>query len=297
MYIPVQKRPAGKRLSQKQQSRRSRIGIWLACIVIVVGAAWGIWHAKSEPDTAAARGQSLQHDLQTLWEWSDSQLAGGAESGNWSLRWEATGERGLANQLVELLFTDEEGKQLDKLVQNQGRTVSGFSLAYGGQLSVSLLEGDERQEKVLLLFTTKPGGDGAAGPQSANAATSSAPKEERLGKADLQRAEAGLSQMLKREGAALSASMKVQGQAARDNAVDELIKQANGKQIDSYEEGGTVSATLYSGQIRSLVDLGRGQLANVQIAAHKQTGNGNTALTIGIPIITGDYSLPQADQR
>ena len=54
---------------------------------------------------------------------------------------------------------------------------------------------------------------------------------------------------------------------------------------------------LFSGKLRSSVDTGGGKMANLQIALHKETNSEQTALTIGIPVITGDYSAAAAESR
>ncbi len=296
MYIPVQQSKGRKRLTTKQQMRRSKAGIWLACIVLLIGAAWGVWQARSNSGHASAADQSLRHDLPLLWEWSQGQLEGGAAAGSWSIRWDAAGDLGLADRLAELFFTDEEGRQLDKLVQNEGRTVSGYSAAYGGEVWVSLTEADEQSEKTLILLT--PGKSGAvSGRQAGDSGQepNQTAGQSKLEKADLLRAVAAVSAALSREKAEFTASMKVQGEAAFSDPVKELIKQASAKRIDAYEDAGTVSATLHSARLAASVRMDGGQSANLQVAARSLEDSGRSALTIGIPLITGEYSPPQTE--
>lgn len=270
MYIPKDNRPAAGRLTKRQRKQRTKAGIWLAVAVIVIGAAWGIWKANSASEELPASEERLRHDLQVLWEWSDEQLKTGSENGAWAIRWNAAGGAGTMDKLAEALFTGEDGKSLDKVVQNEGKTIAAQSGQLGGRISISLLETDGSFEQLLLTFDAA--GNGA------------------LTQNGLLEAAAAISEKLEESGTEFTSSLKVQGLAGKKKPVEELMKRANAKPIDRYEEDGTVSATLFSGKLRSSVDTGGGKMANLQIALHKETNSEHTSLTIGIPVITGDYS-------
>ncbi|MCA0757805.1 YwmB family TATA-box binding protein [Paenibacillus sp. N4] len=277
MYIPSNKRPAARRLTKRQKEQRTKAGIWLAVFVIVIGAAWGIWEANNAAEELPASEARLRHDLQVLWEWSDEQLKTGSENGAWAIRWNATGGAGTMDKLSAKLFTGEDGESLDKVVQNEGKTIAAQSGQLGGRISVSLLETDGSLEQLMLTFDSAGGGA--------------------LNRNGLLKAAAAISEELTDAGADFTSSLKVQGLAAKKKPVEELMKRANAKPVDRYEEDGTVSATLFSGKLRSSVDTGGGKMANLQIALHKETNSEQTALTIGIPVITGDYSAAAAESR
>ncbi|MNZ84570.1 hypothetical protein D3C78_1033320 [compost metagenome] len=88
-----------------------------------------------------------------------------------------------------------------------------------------------------------------------------------------------------------TSSMQVNGYSLNEQAIREISKQAKASQVDRYEDGGTVSETLYTEQLRSSIQVGGGSAANLQIALHRETETERFQLTIGIPVISGDYSL------
>ncbi|CAM4380814.1 YwmB family TATA-box binding protein [Paenibacillus alkaliterrae] len=276
MYVPKEHLPVKKRLTAQQRSKRTKAGVWLAFIVLAIGAAWGVWEAERAPRDATTAEQMLQHDLQALWTWSDDQLKNGSMGADWTVRWNATGKSGTMMELASKLLTDEKGKSVDKLLQNEGRTVTGTVPAYGGRISISIVEEGEDREQLMLLLETV--------------------HAQPLEKKNLLEATASISEELVSSGASFTSSMKVQGPSISGQAVQELRKLANAQSIDRYEDGGTVSETFYSGMLRSTIDTGSGNLANLQIALHKVTNSDYADLTIGIPVITGDYSSAAANQ-
>lgn len=276
MYIPKETRPFIRRKSAIQRSKRSRFGIVLALLVLVLGAAWALWKADTEQAEATIAEQQLSHDLQTLWTWSDAQLTGGSAGAAWTVRWDLTVNTGTMQELVLKFFSDEKGNASPKIVQNDGKTVTGVMPAYGGRLSVSLMETASDNEQLMLLLETN--------------------QTLLQDKNKLLQATASISEELARVAPTFTSSMKVQGYTENRQAIQDLMKQANAKTIDRFVDGGTISETLYTGMLRATIVAGNGKSANLQIGLHKETNSDKTALTIGIPVITGDYSLNTADK-
>jgi hypothetical protein len=276
MYIPKETRSVINRKIARQRSKRSRFGIMLALLVLLSGAAWALWQADRKQPEATIAEQLLTHDLQTLWSWSDAQLTSGSAGAVWTIRWDLTANTGTMQGLVQKLFFDEKGNAAPKNVQNEGKTVTGVVQAYGGRLSISLMETISDSEQLMLLLETNQ---------------TLLPDKNKL----LQAA-ASISGELARVAPAFTSSMKVQGYTANGQAIRDLMKQANAKSVDRFVEGGTISETLYTGMLRSSIIAGSGKSANLQIALHKETNSDKTALTIGIPVITGDYSVNTADK-
>lgn len=276
MYIPKETRPVINRKSAMQRSKRSRFGIVLALLVLVLGAAWALLQADREQAEATIAEQLLTHDLQTLWTWSDAQLTGGSAGAVWTVRWDLTANTGTMQELVLKFFSDEKGNAAPKIVQNEGKTVTGLVQAYGGRLSISLMETAIDSEQLMVLLETN--------------------QTLLLDKNKLLQAAASISEELARAAPTFTSSMKVQGYTANGQAIQDLMKQANAKSIDRFVDGGTISETLYSGMLRSTIVIGSGKSANLQIGLHKETNSDKTALTIGIPVITGDYSVNTAEK-
>lgn len=271
MYIPKKTTPVKHRLSKKQRAKQTKFGVILALLVILLSAVWAMWQADRTPRVATAAEQMLQHDLEALWEWSDDQLMSGSKGADWTIRWNVTGKSGMMEELVQRLFRDEQGKALNKLEQNEGKTVTGEIPAYGGRISISLAQAGDDSEQLMVLLETD--------------------KSELLNKSMLLQATASISDELTRISPAFTSSMKVQGYTDHNQTIQHLKKLTNAKSVDRYEEGGTISETFYTGMLRSTIAVSIGKSANFQIALHKQTNSDSTAITIGIPVITGDYSV------
>ncbi|CAM3277542.1 YwmB family TATA-box binding protein [Paenibacillus lupini] len=99
---------------------------------------------------------------------------------------------------------------------------------------------------------------------------------------------------LKESGLTYSGGMTVRGDTEYNNAAERLAHAASGKRIDRYKDNsGTVSEAYYSEKLFSAVEAGAGKKANLQIAAHRETESKQLSLIIGIPLITGDYTVSQ----
>lgn len=277
MYIPKDTKPARRRLSAKQRAKQTRIGVILAMLVILLSAGWALGqqsnHAK-EISTASAV-KRLQHDLQLLWGWSDEQLRSGSESADWTIRWNVTGKEGAMKELVKNMFTDEKGMVLAKLEQNEGKTVSGLIPAYGGQVSISLIQADDQKEQLMVLLET----------------SHSSP----LTKSMLLQASSAISEQLAQLSPSFTSSMKVQGFTEQKQVASRMSKLANASLVDRYEDGGTVSETFYTRMLNSAIAVENGKSANYQVAVHKNTETNKIALTIGIPLISGEYNVSTTD--
>nr|WP_243864423.1 YwmB family TATA-box binding protein [Paenibacillus castaneae] len=180
------------------------------------------------------------------------------------------------NALVKKLFIDEKGKDIEKIVQNDGKTVSGVDDAFGGRISISLIGNDYESEQLMLLLETNPA--------------------LLLDKIRLLQAAESISKEVVRISPDFTSSMKVQGYTENKLAAEQIKKQVNAKQIDRFEDGGIMSEMLFTGMLRSTIDVGGGKSANLQIAVHQERNSDQIALTIGVPIITGDYSAVARDE-
>ncbi|MDQ8738165.1 YwmB family TATA-box binding protein [Paenibacillus sp. LHD-38] len=271
MYIPNKTMPIRHRMSAKQRAKRTKAGILLALLVISVCAVWAMWQADRAPRETTTAEQQLQHDLQALWTWSDDELKGGSEVGDWAIRWNVTGKAGTMNGLVLQFFTEAEGKAIGKVVQNEGKTVSGMITKYGGSLSINLVQGDDQSEQLMILLDTT--------------------LSTLIEKNTLMDATADISAKLAQISPAFTSSMKVQGYTKQNQTLQHLKRLTDAKSVDRYEDAGTISETFYTRMLQMAIAVENGRSANLQAALHKETNSENTALTIGIPVITGEYSV------
>lgn len=277
MYNPKGMVPVKSQLSRQQRLRRSRNGIIVALLVLVLGAGWAMWKADKEPSRAVSAERSLIHDLQALWSWSESLLAKGAENAVWSIRWNTAVKAGSMNELATIFFTDKNGDAIERLVINEGKTITGVSV-YGGKISVSLVEAEatNAREQIMILYE-------AGSEQGANQNT-------------LLPAVSAIGNEILKFAPTFTSSIKVQGFTLNKYAIEEMVRLAQASVVDRFEDGGTISQMLYTHQLQSNIVAGGGRLANIQIGLHKQAQSENVALTIGIPIINGEYSSIENNQ-
>jgi len=275
MYIPKKMPPVSHRLSAKQRAKQTKAGVIAALIVILLSAAWAMWQADRAPRDAAPAEQMLQHDLQELWLWSDKLMKSGSKGAEWTIRWNVTGKDGAMKELVQKLFTDEQGKAINNLEQNEGKTVSGAIPAYSGRISINLVQTDGQREQLMVLLE-------ASGLQLLN-------------KNVLFKATADISEQIAFISPAFTSSLKVQGYTGHDQTINRMVKLTNARSVDRYEDGGTISETFFTRMLHSAIFVENGKSANFQIALHKETNSNNTELTIGIPVISGEYSVFKAE--
>jgi hypothetical protein len=270
MYIPKNTPPARHRMSAKQRAKQTKAGIMLAFLVILICAVWAMWQADREPKEATSAEQLLQHDLAALWLWSDDQMKSSSEGAQWSIRWNVTGKEGAMEELNKLFFSAEQGNASSMLVQNEGKTITGVIPSYGGQLSISLTQADSHGEQIMVLFETSP--------------------SEMTKKNRLLQVTADVSAQIARISPAFTSSMKVQGYTDNSQAIQRLVRLSDAKSVDHYEDKGTISDMFYTRMLKSAIMVENGKTANFQIALHKETNSDQTSLTIGVPVITGEYS-------
>lgn len=274
MYIPKETKHVRRRLSAKQRAKQTRLGVILALLVILLSAGWAMRQSDAASHTTGSSAKLLQHDLQSLWQWSDDQLRGGSEAANWTLRWNVTGRSGSMQELIHIFFVDDKGETIARVEKNEGKTVTGTVPTYGGLVSINLIQADDENEQLMVLLETNR----------------SLPLTKNL----LLQASSDISKKLALISPVFTSSMKVQGYTEQKQVTQRLVKLTNASLVDRYEDGGTISETYYTRMLRSAIAVENGKSANFQVAVHDEKNTKNTALTIGIPVITGEYSISTA---
>ncbi|MNR38216.1 hypothetical protein D3C85_1562980 [compost metagenome] len=61
------------------------------------------------------------------------------------------------------------------------------------------------------------------------------------------------------------------------------------EQLETYDEDGTFSATMFTGKLRHRAELDGRRNANLQVSEHDNTERDAVELTIGVPLISGDF--------
>lgn len=214
--------------------------------------------------------QSLRHDLAKLWSWSDKVYLDGAIRADWQVNWhiESTGADNV-DKLAAVLFQDSKGNSSDKTVTNDGNSIQGSVNRLGGQLSIHVMGGTET--KVALMIVLERSSDNG--------------EELELFLASVDE----ISQQIRKTGSRFEASVKAHGFTIDKDAAKQLQRLAQGRLLEEYDEGGTRSLTYHSSGLRSSKPLSPGRSASLQIVVHKGTEHALTELTIGTPVLTGEF--------
>lgn len=274
MYMPenkVWKSGEEFKMKRKPAQKKHTIGIAGALILLLLLLAAALLMNKSEQDAVTSTQEKLSYDLAKLWSWSNEIVAGGAKSADWHLRWDLKSDDPNAfYNIARLLFRDANGQPISKIVTKDGNSAQGDSPLYGGGLlSVHVAEQTEEGVSLIVLLDIRN--------------NSGLSLEELLASAE------GISQQLSAISPSYTASMKTHGFTNRQDAAGEIERLAQGKVIEQYEEDGTRSVTLSSSSVLSAQRLDQGKYANVQISVHRHTERDELELTIGVPLITGEF--------
>ncbi len=255
--FPVKKPP-----HKRSKRKASIISVALMLGIMVILASTQV----SNPTGASSASSKLVQDIDLLWQWSDPQYSGGAGGSNWEVRWELAGaEKGALKKLSDQVFTDSYGKPLDKLVRNEGKTVSGYSPDFGGTISIHLIEEAEMSDTLNVLFE-------AGGRQKVQHET-------------LIHAVENMTKMIHRVSPSMTSSFKVSGHTLNKRVHGELRKLSQGKVIERLDHEGTASEFIHTIQLRSFTAQEGEDAANMQINVEQISNSKSMELTIGVPLI------------
>lgn len=272
LYIPKQTLPDWKGASRKNQrwSRGRLLSLSAVLLLLAIMAALALWQAEHHKKSPADVKRFMQ-DIEYGWSWSDAQLATGSSGAEWTIRWDiASAKLGTMKQLVDKIFYDNQKNPVDKLIRNEGRSVSADLAGIGGNVSIHLVNDSEESESVMVLFETK--------------------RDQMLDKNALMQVVESISRDVAAANPDFTGSFKVHGFTDNSDIMNDLRKQMQAKLVEQYDELGTVSKLFYTNRLRASIAAGNGERANVQIAVHQSTESKLAELTIGVPVITGDYS-------
>ncbi|WP_042164501.1 YwmB family TATA-box binding protein [Paenibacillus gorillae] len=243
--------------NRKRQQMHARLAV-LAAIVVLVACGWWAFMQKGS-DTA--KQSAFQHDIQSLWSWTDKLFKDGAGAAEWSLRWDVEGDGATVGELVQAMTS---------VIISEGADEATVMLeAYGGELSIHSLPAG-RQKRAILQFRTS----GKASKQSL---------------LDLvYKVEA----VLKSAGTKYTEGITVRGKTEYNDAIHRLEKAGQAREVEHYADGGTVSNSYYTDRLQKSVQSGgkEGRLISFQAAVHREAGSKQHDLIVGLPLITGDYA-------
>ncbi|MCR2802275.1 YwmB family TATA-box binding protein [Paenibacillus soyae] len=278
MYMPENKGWSGTTVPKRRGSspRKQRVSVAGALVLLLLLIVAALLMNKPESESAHS---GMSHDLGKLWEWTDAALNGGAEASDWHLRWRLETNNAKAfDELVDTIFRDDKGRELVKTVTNGGLSVHGEVPAYGGaRISVHRAEQTEEGE-VLMVLLDRKGGSG-------------------LTLKELDASAAAVAELLEAVTPDLQPSIKTHGYAASEEAGRRIERLAQGKEVERYDDGRTTSLTLRSAILRLSQPMGNGRSANMQIAVHPNTERDEAEITVGVPLLTGEFGSVFADAQ
>ncbi|MDQ0111218.1 YwmB family TATA-box binding protein [Paenibacillus harenae] len=272
-YQPASNRQSSMTTPKRANKRKG--GKRTAVLVLLLCAFWAIWQAQHQTRIAPAR-QMLLDDLGSLWDLSDHEMTGGSGVAQWTIRWNMTVRDGTMGMLASVLFTDAAGNPSDTTADQNGKTVKGELPHYGGRVTLSLVASTAESEQLMLLY--EAGETSEAGARQ-------------LTKHELIQAAEAVSSEVESFTDDYESSMHAKGYTYNNDAIYAISRLAAAKQVDSYVDGGTVSDTFFTNKLKNEVIVDNGQRGNLQIALHRNTEAQKLELIVGVPVITGDYSL------
>ncbi|WP_337102734.1 YwmB family TATA-box binding protein [Paenibacillus sp. YIM B09110] len=276
-YQPASNNNRKPSLTNVKHANKRKGGKRVAILVLLICSLWAIWQAQHQTRVAPAR-QMLLDDLGSLWDISDADIIGGSGGAAWTIRWNLTARDGTMASLEHVLFTDAAGNPSGTTADQNGRSVMGVLPKYGGKVTLSLIASTVEKEQIMLLYETQQASE-SGGMQ--------------LTKHELIRAADAVSSEVEVFTDEYESSMNVKGFTGNSDALDRISRLAAAKQVDSYVDvdGGTVSDTFFTAKLKNEVIVDNGHRANLQIALHRSTEEQNLELVVGVPVITGDYSI------
>ncbi|MBP3965923.1 YwmB family TATA-box binding protein [Paenibacillus lignilyticus] len=257
--------------SLRRPKRTPKWGVLTALLVLLAAGLWSANYANNK-ETPITTGERLRHDLEAVWKWSGSEYKGGMEQANWTFRWDSDSDRKQAEHIAASLgFTlsaSMDGSEPVDIMASASNEAGHMKLWIHSKPSQEEQSGDKPFELVLLL-NTDPG-------------TSRTAMTEMID--EVERATEGLDLVI-------HGGFTVRGIPVREGGAARIAALAAAKEMESYNDGHTESITYFSEALQSSVLSGSAKV-NLQLAESSAAAGESGELIVGVPLITGDYSLP-----
>ncbi|RAP76966.1 YwmB family TATA-box binding protein [Paenibacillus montanisoli] len=265
-YVPRSRTESDSFPSLRRQKRTPNWGIIIAALILLAAGCWTVYAGKTKSSNTAA-GERLLHDFEAVYAWSGSEYIGGAEGAHWSFRWDGRADRKEAEQLAASLgFTLSSGLDEDEPVDIMAANdAERMKLWIHSRSDAFDPAGAKPYELILLL--------------DLGAGSARSEMEEALGR--IGRAAEDLD---------IRAGFTVRGAPIREGGAARLAEAASAQEVEAYDDGHTQSLTYFSKLLQSSVQSGDAKV-NLQLAESAGAGGESSELIIGVPLITGDYTL------
>lgn len=269
----TQKKKKSKAKGNKNK-RKARVKLLLSFLLVIalMLTAW-----IQEKSSAGQRNdEPALQDYAKLTEWGDKLLEGGSRNGQWSFRWDLLMPSGAMEEIANEVFRTDQGKLLPKNIRSNGDMIDGGAGLPNSTIKLVRTEQDKLAEKVTITLLVEG---------------NQLDKISQL-KAYLTK----LHQVFREKDQNLQMSMKVFGKANNNDAIDSLKQLAVAQPVEEYRDQGTRSATLFTTLMKQYRWINNEKMANLQVALHENSIDGEYDLTIGVPLISGEFGEIAYDQ-
>jgi len=269
-------------------------GILVAVLVISAAVVYGFW-GKERTDGPYARGTTaLNHDLSAVWGWMDSSLAGGAQQGKWSIRFDGHWTQEQTSAVAEALgMTMPFSEHADG--SSASESIGGESIQAEGRYKITLWFQSDKQRQTEKK-TSNDTGDRTD--TSAGVDTSSSKQTgmvvliiqslEPMSNDELLAAADTVEQAAVAAGLHYNSSFTVRGQPDKPGEAQALASRAGARRLENYHDGHTSSVTYATAKLKASVESGTKRVS-MQIADVSGDAGAPAEIIVGVPLITGDY--------
>lgn len=237
-------------------------------VLLVVVLMLTAWIQERSISGSQADDAAIQ-DFELLLDWSNELIDGGTMTGQWSFRWDATLLNGSMEGLAKELFITPKGELLHRNIRENGNAMDGQWQLPGSVIKLVRTDQDKIAEKVTVMLQLD------------------ASELEKA--AELKKSVRDLHRLLQEKDQNVQMNMKVFGQAKHNQVLSDLKSLAVAQTLEEYGDHGTTSVTYFSNRIKQFRWLSNGKMVNIQASLHKSSIDGDYTLTIGVPLISGEF--------
>lgn len=260
------RKPKRKQTSKRTSSRLPwKLMLSVLLVVVLMLTAW----IQERSISGSQADDAAIQDFELLLDWSNELIDGGTMTGQWSFRWDATLLNGSMEGLAKELFITPKGELLHRNIRENGNAMDGQWQLPGSVIKLVRTDQDKIAEKVTVMLQLD------------------ASELEKA--AELKKSVRDLHRLLQEKDQNVQMNMKVFGQAKHNQVLSDLKSLAVAQTLEEYGDHGTTSVTYFSNRIKQFRWLSNGKMVNIQASLHKSSIDGDYTLTIGVPLISGEF--------
>ncbi|WP_020617788.1 YwmB family TATA-box binding protein [Paenibacillus daejeonensis] len=250
------------RLAQSSNRTKKWRSVWVALVILMVCAIWLVRQETAAPVDSRPT-ETLAQTVDSLWGWTDPWLQGGAQSAEWSMRWDGRAGVSEIKALAQRLELPPMSGTTEGLVTRRQQGSASWTLWHAETENSE----PEAPQAFVLVLETKSG----------------------LSRQELLKQARFVEEPLERLREEETWSLSFRGTAQVEDAAERIAEAAGASLQERYEDNGSSSSTYYTDRLGRSAFSGEAQI-NLQLATHYDRLTGSHTIAGGIPLITGDYS-------